>query len=74
MQHTDIEGAKLACDRIRKLIGQAKFFISESELKLDLQMVLTPLNAKLSAEEIISNALDGLERANGKNYEIVESK
>ena len=74
MQHTDIEGAKLACDRIRKLISQAKFFISESELKLDLQMVLTPLNAKLSAEEIISNALDGLERASGKNYEIVESK
>ena len=37
-------------------------------------MVLTPLNAKLSAEEIISNALDGLERASGKNYEIVESK
>lgn len=74
MQHTDINGAKLACDRIRKLISQAKFFVSESELKLDLQMVLAPLNAKLSAEEIISNALDGLERANGKNYEIVESK
>lgn len=74
MQHTDIEGAKLACDRIRKLISQAKFFVSESELKLDLQMVLAPLNAKLSAEEIISNALDGLERANGKNYEIVENK
>lgn len=74
MQHTDIEGAKLACERIRKLVGQAKFFVSEAELKINLQIVLAPLKADISAEELISNALDGLERSTGKNYEIVESK
>lgn len=74
MQHTNIENAKMACERIRKLIGQAKFFVSEAELKLDLQMVLAPLHANISAEELISNALDGLERSVGKNYEIIEIK
>ena len=74
MQHTDIKGAQLAAERIRKLIAQAKFFVSEEELKLDLQMVIAPLNATISAEELVSNALDGLERSTGKNYEIIESK
>lgn len=74
MQHTDIKGAQLAAERIRKLIAQAKFFVGDEELKLDLQIVIAPLNANLSAEELVSNALDGLERSSGKNYEIVESK
>lgn len=74
MQHTDIKGAQLAAERIRKLIAGAKFFVSEEELKLDLQMVIAPLNASISAEELVSNALDGLERSTGKNYEIIESK
>lgn len=74
MQHTDIEAAKMACERIRKLVEQAKFFVSEAELKLELQMVLTPLSATKSAEELVSNALDGLEASSGKSYEIVESR
>lgn len=71
MQHTDIEGAKKACDRIRRLISQAKFFISEAELKIEVQIVLSPLLASLSAEELISDALDGLEKSSGKDYYIV---
>lgn len=72
MQHTDIEGGKMACERIKRLLGQAKFFISESEIKLQIQIVIAPLKADLSAEELISSALDGLEKSSGKDYFIVD--
>lgn len=60
MQHTNLENAKKAQDRIAKVLYNMKFPDFDEE-KLELEFALSELKQDLSAEEIISSALDRLE-------------
>ncbi|AII15403.1 putative protein, putative diguanylate cyclase [Campylobacter iguaniorum] len=74
MKHTDITGAKKACERIGQMLYQTTFFIGEEELDMDMEISVIALNPEYSSEEIISKALDGLPNSGKRTklYEVIE--
>lgn len=63
--HTNLDDAKLAKERIAKILFDVKFEIAD-RFALSLDFSLAPLEQKFSAEEIVSHALDGLELEENK--------
>ena len=72
MKHTDIEGAKKACERIGQMLYQTTFFIGEEELDIDIEISVIALDSGYSTEEIVSKALDGLAKS-GKRLKLYEA-
>ncbi|CUU78369.1 diguanylate cyclase [Campylobacter hyointestinalis subsp. hyointestinalis] len=72
MKHTDIEGAKKACERIGQMLYQTMFFIGEEELDIDIEISVIALDSGYSTEEIVSKALDGLAKS-GKRLKLYEA-
>ncbi|AQW85316.1 hypothetical protein CPIN18020_0060 [Campylobacter pinnipediorum subsp. caledonicus] len=73
MKHTDINGAKLACNRLSKLISSVKQRINDNDVYAKLRMVACELGANsLSMEEMLSKALDSIEVANEDEPIILE--
>ena len=68
MKHTDIENAKLACERISELIYSTSFFIGDGEVETDMELAIAPIAPKHTAEVAIAAALDALSKT-GKSLE-----
>ncbi|CAD7287956.1 GGDEF domain-containing protein [Campylobacter suis] len=61
MKHTDISGAKLASNRILKLLSNINVKQNDQEISLEVQMVANSLTKQKSMEEALSEAIDTLE-------------
>jgi len=69
MKHTDIDSAKKACERIAELIYGTSFFIGATEVDMDIELGVMPLDTDYSIEESITSALDVLPKT-GKETNI----
>ena len=69
MKYTDLSSAQKACDRIAELIYGTSFFIDETEIEIDIELGIMPINPHYSIEEAIDGALDVLPKT-GKDKEI----
>lgn len=67
LKHTDLTGAKKACDRISDLVYQTSFFVGTSEIETDIELSITALDPDHSAEEFLAATLEGLPHT-GKKY------
>ncbi|MFL1706034.1 GGDEF domain-containing protein [Campylobacter sp. MOP7] len=76
MKHTDIEGAKKACERIADMFYAATFLISDEEFEIDMEIAVCDLNTTKTVEEVLSQTLDSLIKSGRslEKYVIVESK
>jgi len=63
LQHTDIESAKKASERLCDLVSNSNFFLADREIQLKISIGVTNLDALHSVEEIIVSAMDGIEKA-----------
>jgi len=69
MKHTDINSAQKACERIGELIYGTSFFIDETEIEIDIELGIMPIDPHYDIEEVIIAALDALPKT-GKNTEM----
>jgi len=67
LKHTDMTGAKKACDRISDLVYQTSFFVGTDEVDTDIELSITALDPDHSAEEFIASTLEGLPHT-GKRF------
>ncbi len=63
VKHTDIESAKKASERLVDLVSNSNFFFADREIKLKIAIGITDVHKDLSVEEIIVNAMDGVEKS-----------
>ena len=63
LKHTDIESAKKASERLCYLVSNSNFFLGDREIKLQISIGITDVNAKYSVEEIVVAAMNGVEKA-----------
>ena len=66
MRHTDMAGAKKACDRIADMFYSATFVIGDGELDMNMEICVADLEETKSIEGMISAMLDLLPQS-GKN-------
>ncbi len=69
MKHTDINSAEKACERIGELIYGTSFFIDETEIEIDIELGIMPIDPHYDIEESIIAALDVLPQT-GKNAQM----
>lgn len=76
MKHTDIEGAKKACERIADMFYTTTFLIAESDLEIDMEIAVCDLNTTKTIEEVLSHTLDMLAKSgrHKSKYVMVEEK
>ncbi|MEZ7933730.1 MAG: diguanylate cyclase [Sulfurospirillum sp.] len=67
LKHTDIVGAKKACDRISELVYQTSFFVGTGEVETDIELSIVALDPDHNAEEFIAATLEELPHT-GKKY------
>jgi len=60
LKHTDLTGAKKACDRISELVYQTSFFVGTGEVETDIELSIVSLNTEHNAEEFIAATLEEL--------------
>ncbi|MCF6330610.1 MAG: GGDEF domain-containing protein [Sulfurimonas sp.] len=63
LKHTSLENAKKTSERLVDLVSNSNFFLADNEIKLKLAIGITDINSSNSVEEIIINAMDGIEKA-----------
>ena len=63
LQHTDIESAKKASERLCDLVSNSNFFLADREIQLKISIGVTNLDSLHSVEEIVVSAMDGIEKA-----------
>ncbi len=63
LQHTDIESAKKASERLCELVSNSNFFLADREIVLKISIGVTNLDSTHSVEEIVVSAIDGIEKA-----------
>ncbi len=61
LKHTDIESAKKASHRLCELVANSNFFLADREIKLQIAIGVTNIDAIYSVEEMIVSALKGVE-------------
>jgi diguanylate cyclase len=76
MKHTDIKGAKKACDRIADMFYQATFVIGDGELDMDMEICVSDLNETKAIEGMITSMLDALPKSskNGNRFVVAKDK
>lgn len=76
MRHTDIDGAKKACERISNLVTSSSFFIGEMDIDMDIEMAITKIDGKTSTEETLALMLDALPKSSKstQTYIVVEAQ
>jgi diguanylate cyclase (GGDEF)-like protein len=67
LKHTDLTGAKKACDRISDLVYQTSFFVGTSEVDTDIELSIIALDTEHSVEEFLAATLEGLPHT-GKKF------
>ncbi|MGP1485766.1 MAG: GGDEF domain-containing protein [Campylobacter sp.] len=74
MKHTDIEGAKKACERIADMFYSATFVIGDSELDMDMEICVSDLAQTKVIETMLTSMLDSLPNSSkdGNRYVIAK--
>ncbi len=60
MKHTNIDEAKLACQRVAALIYGSSFFIEGTDIKMDLEIAATDISENITIEESVSLLINSL--------------
>ncbi|MEO1954309.1 MAG: GGDEF domain-containing protein [Campylobacterales bacterium] len=63
LKHTDLESAKKASERLIDLVSNSNLFLADKEIKLKISIGIADVDGYASPDEIIVNALDGIEIA-----------
>ena len=63
LKHTDLEAAKKASERLIDLVANSNFFLADREIQLKLSIGVACIDTKYSVDEIVVQALDGIEAA-----------
>ncbi len=63
LKHTDLESAKKASERLIDLVSNSNLFLADKEIKLKISIGIADIDGYASPDEIIVNALDGIEMA-----------
>lgn len=63
MQHTNIEKAQKICEKLIESIQDATFFIRDSEISANLEVVLAEVTQECDPKELMKNALASLEQS-----------
>jgi diguanylate cyclase (GGDEF)-like protein len=63
LKHTDIPSAKKASERLCDLVANSNFFLSDREIKLEISIGVTNIDAIHSVEETVVSAMDGIIKA-----------
>lgn len=63
MKHTDINGAKKACERIADMFYSTTFLIADEELDMDMEIAVVDLKTTKTPEELLSATLDSLSKS-----------
>jgi len=63
LKHTDIPSAVKASDRLGELVSNSNFFLSDREIQLKISIGITEILEDDSVEEIIVDAMNGIEEA-----------
>lgn len=63
LKYTDIESAKKASERLCELVSNSNFFLADREIQLKISVGITDIRSSYSVEEIIVDAMDGIEEA-----------
>lgn len=71
MKHTDLDGARKACERIMSLLYASDYSSQNEVLKMEFLMLGTALKADFSVEESLSVALDRLLNTNPNEQPII---
>lgn len=66
LKHTDLVGAKKACDRISELVYQTTFFVGTGEVETDIELSIVALDTEHHPEEFIAATLEGLPQTGKK--------
>ncbi len=74
MRHTDIESAKLACQRVASLIYSSNFFVGEDDIRMDLEIAIAPLSKDKTAEETLALLLNTLPKSSRDGQKYVVGK
>lgn len=74
LKHTDIDNAKRASERLCDLVTNSNFFLANREIVLKISIGITDVDPILSVEEIIVEAMKGIEKAyNNDNVDFAVS-
>ena len=63
LKHTDVSSAQKACERLIDLVSSSNLFLADREIKLQISIGIANIDGYSTADEIIVNALDGIEIA-----------
>jgi len=63
LKHTDLASAKKACERLIDLVSSSNLFLADREIKLKISIGVADIDGYITADEVIVNALDGIEIA-----------
>ena len=63
LRHTDLENAKRTSTRLDDLVSNSNIFIEDREVQLKISMGITNINIELDVDEIVVNAMDGIDKA-----------
>lgn len=63
LKHTDLNSAQKACERLIDLVSSSNLFLADREIKLQISIGVANIDGYSSSDEIIVNALDGMEIA-----------
>jgi diguanylate cyclase (GGDEF)-like protein len=67
LKHTDIQNAKRASERLCDLVLNSNFFLADREINLKISIGITSIETGSSVEEIVVNAMNGIEEAYGND-------
>ncbi len=63
LQHTDIESAKKASERLCELVSNSNFFLADKEIQLKVAIGITEIDPSNSVEESIVLAMEAVDKA-----------
>ena len=63
LKHTDLNSAKKASERLIDLVSSSNLFLADREIKLKISIGIADIEEYATVDEIIVNALDGVEIA-----------
>ncbi len=72
LQHTDIESAKKASERLCDLVSNSTFFLADKEIQLKVAIGITKIDPRKSVEEIVVASINAMDEAykNGSCFEV----
>ena len=63
LQHTDIQSAKKASERLCDLVSNSTFFLADKEIQLKVAIGITKIDPDVSVEEIVVASINAMDEA-----------